>query len=344
MKAKPKLKDIAEKFGVSVATVSYVYNNKWKEKRINEKLAKEITEYIKKNNYRPNSLGLQLKTGKTYIVGIILGDLTRNFNLGILSGIEKVLAENSYFALIADSELGEKEEKNIKALYERNIDALIIAPNKGNEVYKTLKDIKKEVPIVLVDNYFPNGDIDFVVSDNKWGSYMAIGHLIKEGYRKIGYIGSGKNLTALNERFEGYIGALNDNKIKINKNWIYKEISKQEDVYLGLKKILGKDGVEAIFCESLIYFKYGFKFLHEKGLKIPEDILISGFDPINLKLDEMQEVHFDEVVNGKIPYVQQKAEEIGEKAARIIIEKLNGKKEIKQMFIKPELKCFEKGE
>lgn len=336
-----RLKDIAEELGVSVATVSYVYNNKWKEKRINEKLVEKIRKKLIETNYKPDHLGLQLKTGKTQTIGIILGDLTRSFNLNILSGIEKVLSEKNYFALVSSSNLGEKEIQYIETFIERKVEGLIFSPNKDRENEKIIEKIERtKIPFVLVDNYFPEKNIDFVVSDNKWGSFKAVEYLIKKGQRKIAYIGSKKKLSALNERFEGYIECLRKNGIGVDEKFIYKKIENHKDIYYGLEEIFKKGRPDAIFVESLLYFKYGFKFFYDKGLKIPDDIILTGFDPVDLNLSEISEVHFHRVVRREIPFIEQKGEEMGKRAAEILINKLKGEKEIKKIFIKPDLKFF----
>ncbi len=339
-----KMKEIAEELNVSIATVSYVYNNKWREKKISEELAKKIKEKLEEENYKPDFLGLQLKTKKTKTIGIVFADLTRNFNLSILSGIEEVLSAYDYFTLVSNSSLGEKEISCINTLFERKVEGLIITPQKNEESLSEIKRINEEIPVVLTDNYFPGENIDFVVSDNKWGSYKGVEYLINEGRRKIGYIGSGKDLSALNDRFEGYLKALKENKIEIKENRICKKILKKEDVYSALKEIFRKEKIDAIFVESFLYFKYGFKFFYEKGIEIGKDIILIGFDPIDLRLDEIQELHFNEIVKEKIPFIQQKGKEIGKKAANILMDKLRGEEvEVKRVFIKPELK-FYKGE
>lgn len=337
-----KLKDIAKEVGVSVATVSYIYNNKWKEKRISKELVEKIKKKLEEENYKPDYLGLQLKTGKTMTIGIILGDLTRSFNLNILSGIEKVLAENNYFALVSSSNLGEKERQYIETFLERKVEGLILAPQKFENYEKLIKVLEEsETPIVFVDNYLPERKIDFVVSDNKWGSFKAVEYLIKKGKRKIAYIGSNKNLTALKDRFEGYCKCLKKYGLKIDEKLIYKRIERQEDIYKGLEDIFKKIKPDAIFVESLLYFKYGFKFFHDNGLKIPDDIFLTGFDPVDLNLSEITEVHFNSVVKGFIPFVEQKGDMLGKKAGEIIIEKIKNKnKKSQKIFIKPELKNF----
>lgn len=327
------LKDIAEELGVSEATISYVYNNKWKQNRINSSLAEKVSKKLKKEKYRPNSLGLQLKTKRTRTIGIILGDLTRNFNLNILAGIENVLTQKKYFSLVCSSNLGELEKEQLEILSERNTDGIIFAPhNNGKSTFDVLKKLTGEkLPVVLVDNYIPGLKTDFVVSDNYLGAYQAVKNLIRSGKRKIAYIGSRKNLTALKERFRGYTTALKEEGIKFNERLVYRAI----------RDMFSEEKPDALFVESLMYFKEGFLFLSEKNYKIPNDIVLTGFDPVNLNLSEMQEVSLHSIVRQPIPFVEQPGTKMGELAAEIIMDRINGKKrEVSQIFLTPELKFF----
>ncbi|MBN1446265.1 MAG: LacI family DNA-binding transcriptional regulator [Candidatus Omnitrophica bacterium] len=332
------LKDIAKEMGVSEATISYVYNDKWKKNRINPDLAKKISRKLKEEKYRPNSLGLQLKTKKTKTIGIILGDLTRNFSLNILSGIEKVLTQKGYFSIVCSSNLGILEEEQLETFSERNTDGIIFAPhNNGKRTVDIVKKLNDELPIVLVDNYIKESKIDFVVSDNYLGASLAVKNLIRKGKKKIAYIGSEKKLTALTERFDGYVRVLKEEGLGIDEKLIWKK----PGIYTAIQNMLSKENPDAIFIESLMYFKEGFKFLAENNYKIPDDIALTGFDPVDLNLGEIQELNFHSLVNQPIPFVEQTGTRIGELAAEILMDRIQRKKrENSQMFLMPELKFF----
>lgn len=329
-----RMKDIAEELGVSVATVSYVYNNIWKEKRINEQLAEKIMKKLEEEEYYPNSLSVQFMTQRTQSIGIILGDLSRIFNLNILCGIEKVLSNSGYISIVGSSNLGAKEKEYLKMMQSRKAEGVILIPlNNDKDYTKFIKNLSKKISVVFVDNYIPELDISFVVSDNYYGAYQAVKYLIKKGRKKIAYAGANKDLSALKDRFNGYRDALKDAGMKLDNFLIY-------NLYSVLEEMFPRTKPDAIFVESLIYFKEGFRFFFEKGIKVPDDIFITGFDPVDLNLSEMLEAGFNEVVKQPIPFIEQKGEEMGKKAAEILLEMINGKTEIQQIFIKPELKNF----
>ncbi|MCX8082549.1 MAG: LacI family transcriptional regulator [bacterium] len=332
------MREISEELGVSIATVSYVYNDRWKEKKISRELAERIKRKLEEEEYNPNILSLQFMTQKTQSIGIILGDLSRIFNLNILCGIEKVLSKEDYVSIVVSSELGKKEKQYLKIMESRRVDGIIFAPHNNREI-QFIKRFCKNTSLVFVDNYLPEINTSFVVSDNWYGVYEAVKYLIKKGRKKIAYAGSNKELIVLKERFKGYKDALRDADLNIDNKLIWK-VSDSSEYPAILNEMFSKINPDAIFVESLLYFKKGFRFFYEKGIKIPDDVLIAGFDPVDLSLSEMSEVGLHLVVRGTIPFVEQRGEEMGKKAAEILLGMLNGKKEIQQIFIKPELKNF----
>lgn len=338
------LKDIAEDLGVSIAAVSYVYNNKWRECRISEDLAGRIKKKLKEENYRPNILGRQLKTKKTQTIGLIFGDLTRNFNANILAGVEKILAPADYFTLVCNSRLGLVEKEHLETLFTRNVEGIILSPNAPPKILGLVREITEEgIPIVFVDNYIPQLKTDFVVSDNYWGAYKAAEFLINKGCRKIAYVGFKKSLSALEERFQGYSSALKDNGLSVSEKLITRDTKGPESVYPALESVFVQEIPDAIFTESLVYFKEGFRFLAERGLSIPDDIALTGFDSVDLSLNEVNTMHFHSLIKQPIPFVEQKGIEMGELAAQILIDRIAGVNgEISQIFLKPHLQFSEK--
>jgi LacI family transcriptional regulator len=337
------LKNIAEEIGVSEAAVSYVYNNKWKQNKISPLLAKKVSKKLKEEKYRPNSLGLQLKTKKTRTIGIILGDLTRNFNLNIMAGIERVLTQKEYFSLVCSSNLGKLEEEQLEMLLQRNTDGIIFAPHSNRKnTLKVIRSLMEEkTPIILVDNYLRGLKTDFVVSDNYLGTYQAVRHILRNGKNKVAYIGSKKGLTALDDRFKGYKTALKEADIPLKENLICWQKEKYQDIYSSIEVLFSEGRPDALFVESLMYFKEGFRFLAEKGYKIPDDIVLVGFDPVDINISKVQEVDFHSVVSRPIPFVEQQGIKMGEIAAEIILDRVEGKRrKLSQVFLKPELKFF----
>jgi LacI family transcriptional regulator len=333
------LKDIANELGVSTATVSYVYNDNWREKRIAPQLAARVKAKIKEMNYHPNALARQFRTKKTQTIGVVLGDLTRSISLDILCGIEKVLAQSDYLALVCNSNLGRLETGLLETLAARNVDGIILSPQGGAKSTELVqKLVSAGRSIVLIDNYLPSLDTDFVVSDNFHGAYQAAKFLVDSGYKSIAYLGSGKKMQALEDRFLGYTSALNDGGIPVSPRLICRQATNAKDIYPALEKIFGGGRPDAVFAETLLYFKDGFRFLFDNRLTIPDDIGLAGFDPLDMSLNELDEVHFQSIVKEPIPYISQLSMSLGEKAAQTLIDRLKGKlkKTFMHEFVKPD--------
>ena len=341
------LKKIAEDLGVSVSTVSYVHNNKWRQKRIKKESAEKIKKVLKERNYRPNTLGLQLKTKKTKTVGVVLVDLTKTFGLDILAGVEKVVTKSGYFTLVCGSG-GYKEREQLQILLARNVEGVIVSPLGDETIQESVKRfIADNVPIVLVDNYLPELKTDFVVSDNFWGAYKATTYLINKGCKKIGFIGGELIGSASRERFEGYSSALRKKGLSVSENLIYLKMTRKmirpEESYSAMEKIFTGGKPDGVFVESFLYFKGGLQFLAEKKVSVPDDLHLIGFDPLNLTPHEIQKLHFHSLVRKPLPFIEQDGTRMGELATKILLRKIkraNGN--LSACFLKPKLKFFSK--
>lgn len=318
------LSQIAKELGISNAAVSYVYNDKWRENRINEKLAHKIMKKIEEENAFPNALGRQLKTGKTQTIGVILADLEKNYNLSILAGIEKRLASTNNLVLLGNSRNGDKEKEFLDVMLNRKVDGLIVCPMCFDE--KTageFAELHKNVPLVFIDNYYPDLDIPFVTSDNKWGACEATKRCIEAGRKKIAYWGSGGDNPVSSERFAGYQEVFKQFGLPIQP--FFKGKGKPQDF---CDKVL--EGCDALFTESFIYFDWASKFMTDKNIKIPDDIMLIGFDEPSASTASIS--------TEAIPYIRQEAELMGEKATELLLHTIDGKKISKtQIFIKPAL-------
>jgi len=323
---------IAKELNVSAATVSYVYNNKWREKRISESLADKISEKLKQENFRPNFLGKQLRLGKTMTIGVVMPDLNTLHSLELLNGMEMVLAEHNYFTLFCNSKYGENEKVLFDMMLNRNVDGIIMMPH-DSEKYLKQKVCGKvpsqeSPPLVFIDNYIPGASIDFVVSDNKKGAFNAVTLCLKKGRRKIAYIGTGSNLAACNDRFEGYSEALKRAGLKPDKNLVYRNIILHENnIRITMEHIFNKEQKpDALFVESFLYFAEGFKFLYDNNITVPQKLELIGFDDPDYIVKKMlpgEKLFFRK----PLPYISQDAQFIGKTAAMRLLELMRDKKQ-----------------
>jgi Transcriptional regulators len=323
MKKNVSLKDIAEQVGVSTALVSYVLNNKLKN-RINKDVAAKIRQAAKDLNYRPNQIARSLKVQKTFTIGLIVADIANPFFSQIARIIEDEAKNCGYSVIFGSSdENAEKTSGLIKLLLDRQVDGLIIAlPEHTEEQVQYLKKIN--VPFVLIDRYYPTIKTNSVSINNFSGAQQAIQHLLDNGRKRIGIIAYETSLFHLNERIRGAVNLLGDNAIvgKVGINSI------NQDVIAAIDKFLAEpDPVDAIFFTSNLLAVSGLKYINSIGVNIPEQLAVVGFDETDA---------FD-LFYAPVSYVKQPMVELGCEAVKLLLNTIENKDNIEFVELDTEL-------
>lgn len=167
MKKRVLISDIAKALGISVTTVSFILNDKAKEKRISDALTKRVLEYVEKVGYKPNQLAKSLRTGQTKILGLLVEDIANPFFSNVAKYIERQAYSAGYHIIYCSMNNDENKAKELIQLFmDRQVDGFIITPSEGLE--ETISNIKQNnIPVVLFDRFIPTVDTSYVVSDNK---------------------------------------------------------------------------------------------------------------------------------------------------------------------------------
>src|SRR5690606_38947830 len=205
MKKRILISDIAKALGISVTTVSFILNDKAKEKRISEALTKRVLDYVKKVGYKPNELAKSLRTGKTKILGLIIEDISNPFFANIARYIETKAYSRGYRIIYCSTENNsEKAIEFIQLFRDRHVDGYLITPPVG--IQDTVAElIEQGLPVVLFDRYFPELPTDYVIVQNKQGALEATNHLIEQGFKRIAFVTSTSQQTQMRDRMEGYM-------------------------------------------------------------------------------------------------------------------------------------------
>jgi LacI family transcriptional regulator len=319
MKVKATLKQIAKELNVSVSTVSKALNDS---PEISEPTKKRIKEYAKLKNYRPNIIGLNLKNRKTKTIGVIIPNILNYFYAKVFSGIEKVADEMGYNVITCISnESIEKEINTLEMLSNGTIDGFILSVSeeaqKSDEFNHFTAIINEGIPIVMFDRIANEVECDKVIVDDFDSAFNATQHLIDIGCKNIALFSSVDNLSVGKLRAQGYLKALRTNNIAVNNNIILRTDS-EDDLKDRIENIFDANTIDGIFAldenDSVAALRVSVK----KGYKIPEDISMIGFADGILASRRL---------SPSLSTVSQHGPEIGEAAAKLLIERLESKEE-----------------
>jgi LacI family transcriptional regulator len=314
MKAKATLKQIAKELNVSVSTVSKALNDS---PEISEQTKTKIKEYAKLKNYKPNVIGLNLKNRKTKTIGVIIPNILNSFFAKVFSGIEKVADEKGYNVIMCISnESLEKEAHTLEMLSNGTIDGFILSVSEEAQKQNSYDHFKEIIndgtPIVMFDRIAEGIDCDKVIVDDFDSALDSTQRLIDLGCKNIALLSSVDNLSVGKLRFEGYLKALEKNKIPVNTNLIIRTDS-EEDLKVQMEEVFAKNKIDGIFAleenDSVAALRMGLK----KGYKIPEELCIIGFADGILASRRL---------SPSLTTVSQHGIEIGEEAAKLLIKRL----------------------
>lgn len=318
MKAKATLKQIAKELGVSVSTVSKALNES---PEISEPTKKRVQEYAKLKNYKPNVIGLSLKNRKTKTIGVIIPNILNSFFAKVFSGIEKVADEKGYKVMTCISnESLEKEINALEMLSNGTIDGFILSiaeETQKMQDYSHFKSIINEgTPIVMFDRIAEEVNCDKVVVDDYESAINATEHLIQSGCKKIALMSAIDNLSVGKLRAKGFYKAFENNGLNVDEKLVVLT-NNQENFNSRIEDFFKKNKVDGVFAldehTSITAMKQGIK----NGFKIPEELAIIGFaDGV-----------WSRRMTPSLSTVSQHGPEIGEVAAKILIEKLENNSE-----------------
>ena len=318
MKEKATLKQIAAELNVSVSTVSKALNGSVE---ISDVTRKRIQEYAALRNYKPNVAGLNLKNRKTKTIGVIIPNILNPFFAKVFSGIEKAAEAKGYNVITCISNESLKKEINtLDMLSNGTIDGFILSIAEEAQKQHSFDHIKQiindGIPLVMFDRVADELDCDKVIVDDFESAVNATQHLIQSGCRKIALLSSIDNLSVGKLRANGYREALKRNNIKVDENLVVLTDS-PEDFDSKFQAVFEKQSIDGVFALDDHASVTAHKAALKKGIKIPQDLSLIGFaDGV-----------WSRRLTPSLSTVSQHGPEIGEAAAKLLLERLESKEE-----------------
>lgn len=323
------MQDIADKLGLSKGTVSLVLSGKAKGSRVSEETCRKVKQMAAEMNYQPNEIARSLSTGKSMSIGVVITDISNEFFGNLTFHIQEQAKKYGYTVITSNTnESPEEFYDAVTTLLNKQVDGIILVPvDEGQEVL--LKIMKRNLPVVQVDRYYPDIKANYIIIDNYKVSRDVIEVLIRKGLQRIAVVCYDINLNALTDRRQGYIDALDRHGLldpALIKNINYE--NQEEEIKRAIIDLKNNpDKVDAIFFCSRRVFITGVKYMHREGIKIPEEMEVVCFD----------EIDSFSITNMPITYIKQPIRKMGEKAVDILMEQMSGIDEIKECVFEAEI-------
>lgn len=323
MRRKVTLKQIAKELDVSISTVSKSLRNS---SEISEDTRQKVQAFAKLYNYKPNLIALSLKNRKTKTIGIIIPEVIHHFFATVIDGIEHFANQKGYNVMVCLSdESFDKEVLNMEMLANGSIDGFIMSLSKETQQKKDFHHISEVInqgmPVVMFDRVTNDIFCDKVIIDDSLAAFEAVQSLIDKGFKKIGLLTTLDYISVGKLRTEGYIKALVANNLKVDENLIIK-IEDAENCSEKIQELIANNKLDAIFAVNELFAVTAIKNANKLGIKVPEDLSVIGFtDGIISKYS-----------SPSITTVSQNGMKMGEKAAKMLIERLESEEEEEEHY------------
>ncbi|HNW59621.1 MAG TPA: LacI family DNA-binding transcriptional regulator [bacterium] len=273
------LKQISAKSGFSETTVSRILSNQAAKYRISPETEKIVRALAEELHFVPNQLAQSLRLQKTNTIGLIIPDIANTFFSSIAQHVAIEARKIGYSVILVDTENSEViEAESLLLLRSRKVDGLLITPI-GLHSENLERLVANEMPLVLIDRYFPDSPIPYVGSDNFTGAYNALLHLIHNGHSRIACIQGLENAFPTMERLRGYHQAHRDQNLSVDPALITGNSFSFENGYMEMKLLLSyRPRPTALFAMSNTIALGALQALQEEGIKVPLDLSIVTFD------------------------------------------------------------------
>jgi LacI family transcriptional regulator len=276
------LRDIAAATGFTMNTVSRALKGG---KDISAATRALIQKEARRVGYIPNALAASLRSGKTRTISVIIPDISDPLFAIMVRDIETRLRERGFDLFIQNTDEDDAlERRAIRAAIGKKIDGIIICPCQKSAANVDLV-AANGVPFVLLCRRFPRGAHDYVVANDMKGGALAARHLIERGHRRILFLNAPSCISSARERLQGYRLALRESGIPFDRTLVREVAIRAGECTRTLQGLMkSRVRFTAIFCFSDLMAWEAISFLQGKGLAVPGDVAIVGFDDIQSRL------------------------------------------------------------
>lgn len=321
------LKDLADKLGVSIATVSRALRNSHE---VGEEMKVKVKALAKEMNYRPNPFAQSLRKEAPKVIGVIVPNLVTHYFAAVLDGIEDFARRKGYSVLSANShEDHEREAQAIENFLDMHVEGIIVCLAQDTVDFSPFLKLKEVgVPLVFFARTCLDDQFSHVIGNGDVAAYDATIHMIDSGAKRVAFIGGPNNLNMVKRRKHGYLQALRDRNIPIERDLVACDKIDFEVARANTIRVLENAHPDAILAFNDIITYAAFDAIKAKGLRIPNDVAIIGFTDGDTAA----------FVTPRLSVIMDQAHEQGSKACELLMRGIMGDthvyKEVVPMILK----------
>ncbi|TPN81948.1 LacI family transcriptional regulator [Mesorhizobium sp. CU2] len=305
----PTMAEVARRAGVSISTVSHVVN---RTRFVSPEKAQLINDAIAAMGYQPNELARSLKVASTNSVGLAISAISNPYFTDIICAVEAECARLGLMVFLSDTqEDPDRELQVVRAFHQRRVDGVILAPSGSPQrAIDYLAD--KKLPCVLIDR-FADDRFDQIGVENETAMHALIDHVASFGHKRIGYIAGQPGLATTRERIEAFRASLAANGLECLPRYVSAENVDTASATASTHAILSlPEPPTALVTGNNMTTIGAVRAIREKGLSIPGDLSIVGFD----------DFEWADCFEPRLTLVEQPCTEIGRQAAALLSERI----------------------
>lgn len=321
------LKDLARELGVSIATVSRALRSS---PEIGVEMQEKVKALAKRLNYRPNPFAQSLRKEAPRMIGVVVPNLVTHYYAAVLDGIEEEARKAGYSVISANThEQSEAEVKAIDNFISLHVEGIIACLSQNTTDYRHFEEISEMgIPLVFFGRTCLPEKFSCVTANGDIAAQEATQHLIETGSRRIAFIGGPNHLDMVKRRKHGYLEALRENRIPIDRSLVIcKKIDYQWALEATMQLLQREDRPDAILAFNDIITFAAFTAIKQTGLHIPEDVALIGFT---------DDVHAG-YVTPKMSAIVDQSSEMGSEACRLLLKNINGDRKIYKKIVPQKL-------
>ncbi len=328
------LKDLADKLGVSIATVSRALRNSHE---VGEEMTQKVKKLAKELNYRPNPFAQSLRKEAPRVIGVIVPNLVTHYYAAVLDGIEDYASKLGYSVISSNShEDHEREAQALDNFLNMHVEGIIACLAQDTTDYSHFEQLHEMgVPLVFFARCCLEDMFSQVVGNGDVAAQEATQHMIETGSHRVAFIGGPNHLDMVRRRKHGYLEALRENRIPIDRDLV---VCDKIDFDVARKATLrlleGENPPDAILAFNDIITYAAFDAIKSKGLRIPEDVAIIGFTDGDTAA----------FVTPRLSAIMDQAHVQGTKACQLLMKSINGDEKIYKEVVPMILKIRESSE